>query len=146
MVVLDSVHRPARGGNVGRKIIVMVASLWIVGVAIASSAGANHEYFGQSGSHGTSGDNNFSGDATDEVWSGLAGDDGADGKGGGDRLCGDDDLDGTSAAPGDFLGGGGADKLDGGGRGIPSRVKTATTTCTDATGTMCCTEAEAATS
>jgi len=97
------------------KIMLMVAILWIAGVATASGAWASHECFGQSGDHGGAGNNNFSGTSDADVWSGLAGDDAADGKGGGDRLCGDDDLDGTNAAPGDFLGGGGADKLDGGG-------------------------------
>jgi Ca2+-binding RTX toxin-like protein len=48
------------------------------------------------------------------VWSGLGAADAANGKGGVDRLCGDKGTDGTSDALGDFLGGGGSDKLDGG--------------------------------
>jgi hypothetical protein len=107
----------ARGGGLEVKrsfYVIAVGLLWLmVGIPTAQ---ANHDCFGVSGSHGDGGGNLFTGGSTNNTWSGLGGDDSADGNAGLDRLCGDDGGDGLSSAPdgGYFLGGSDDDKIDGG--------------------------------
>jgi Ca2+-binding RTX toxin-like protein len=98
-------------------IIVVWGGLLILGPVSATPANATSTCFGDSGPDGTSGNDTFNNPTTGhDVWSGLGGDDSADGQQGNDFLCGNGDGDGTNSAPGGgyWLGGSDNDKLGGG--------------------------------
>lgn len=101
------------------KRILAVSVLGLLLIALMPGwASATSTCFGESGPDGTSGNDTFGGATSGhDVWSGLGGDDSADGQQGHDYLCGDAGADGTNSAPGGgyWLGGSDEDKLLGGG-------------------------------